>query len=210
MGGTSSQVLWKQALSPTAESTLQQALALLKCSVHELSSQQWDRATSTIGGVRDFKASFLAPASATWTSVILHLNSLIAEPLAAELSRLTRSQSLALLEYDQAAWGYCLFNNGLLSDRFWNIPEIVEMPADRCAGRADTISLAFGVPSESVAPYIRHIADVDYGAKAFNEDKFTLGDHWVRTDFIRRIGLYYPNPGQVTGGRYVRIEETKQ
>src|SRR5689334_17453020 len=127
MGGMSSQVLWKQAWSPESESTLWQALTSRGCSVRELSSQQWDRATASIGGVRDIMTSYLAPASDAWSSVLLHLNSLIGEPLAAELSRLTGAPAIVLLEYDQDTWGYSLFDGGTLLDRFWSVPEAVDM-----------------------------------------------------------------------------------
>ena len=210
MGGMSSQVLWKQALNSDAESTLRQAVGSLRGSVHELPSQAWERSTLSIGGVRDYKTSYLAPASQAWSSVMLHLNSLIAEPLANELSRLVGGYSMALFEYDQAAWGYCLYKNGSLIDRFWNIPALVEIQPEECKGSAGTISSVFEVPLGMVVPYIQHISEADYGAKAFVDDEFTLGDHWARVDFIRRLGLTYPNPGQVAGGRYLKVEEPRR
>ena len=67
----------------------------------------------------------------------------------------------------------------------------------------------FAVPLEMVAPYVQHVENLDPESKAFDDDEFTLGDHWVRVDFMRRLGLLYPNPGKVPGGRYVRIDEPK-
>ena len=138
---------------------------------------------------------------------MLHLNTLVGEPLTAELSRLVVGPAIVFLEYDQAAWGYCLFESGTLLDRFWSIPEAVEIPPEECAGSVSVVSRVFGVAAGLVAPYIHHVTDFD--AKAFGEDEFTLGDHWVRVDFIRRLGLVYPSPGQVVGGRHVRIEEER-
>jgi len=137
----------------------------------------------------------------------LHLNASIGEALAAELSRLIGGPAILFLEYDQAAWGYCLFEGGALLNRFWSIPDAVEMPPDECVGDATTISRLFDVPADSLAPYIRYVSDPN--AKAFDDDEFTLGDHWVRVDFMRRLGLAYPNPGQVAGGRHIRIEEAR-
>src|SRR5882724_3006278 len=154
MGGMSSQVIWKQAWSPDAESVLRQALASQRCSVRELSSQQWEPSTSTIGGIRDYMTSYLAPASDSWSSVMLHLNSLVAEPVAAELSRLTSGPAIAILEYDQAAWGYCLFVSGKLLDRFWSDPVAVETPPEQCVGSVFTVARVFGVTAESITPYI--------------------------------------------------------
>jgi len=207
MGGMSSQVLWKQTWNSEAESTLWQALSSQGCSARELSSQQWDPATASIGGVRDISTSFLAPASDAWSSAMLHLNSLIGEPLAAELSRLTGGTAILLLEYDQDTWGYVLFDGGALIDRFWSVPEAVDVPQEECPGNFEIVSSVFDVPPESVAPYIRHVTESEGGLKAFEDDEFVLGDHWVRVDFLRRLGLNYPAPGKAVGGRYIKIEE---
>jgi hypothetical protein len=173
----------------------------------ELSSQEWDSKTASIGGVRDIKTSYLAPASDTWSSAMLHLGSLLGEPLAAELSRLTGGPAIAMLEYDQDTWGYCLFDSGTLLDRFWSVPEAVDTAPEECVGNAEAVYSAFGVSPDLVAPYIRHVTEVEHGLKAFDDDEFTLGDHWVRVDFMRRLGLTYPAPGQTAGGRYVKIDE---
>jgi hypothetical protein len=141
---------------------------------------------------------------------MLHLNSLVAEPVAAELSRLISGPAIAVMEYDQAAWGYTLFESGQLRDRFWSLPDVVETPPDECAGSVDAVALAFGVPAESITPYIRHVTEDDYETKVFDDDEFALGDHWVRVDFMRRLGIPYPSPGLVAGGRYVQIQEARR
>lgn len=141
---------------------------------------------------------------------MLHLNSLVAEPVAAELSRLIGGPAIAVLEYDQAAWGYTLFESGELRDRFWSLPDTVETPPEECAGSVEAVARAFGVPVESITPYIRHVTEDDYETKAFDDDEFALGDHWVRVDFMRRLSIPYPSPGQVAGGRYVQIQEARR
>src|SRR4051812_42842752 len=104
MGGMSSQVMWRQSWGAEAEATLRRALGAQRCRVQELPSQDWDQATSTIGRVRDRDATYLAPAAPGWSSAMLALNTLIAEPLAAELSRQIDGPSIAFLEYHQATW----------------------------------------------------------------------------------------------------------
>jgi hypothetical protein len=210
MGGMSSQIVWKQSWNPASESVLRQALASRHCSIRELPSQRREASQSTIGGIRDYMTSYLAPAAASWSSVRLHHNSLVAEPVAAELSRLISAPAIAILEYGQSAWGYTLFEHGDLLDRFWNIPDTVEMPPDECTGNVDAVARAFGVPAQSIAPYIMHVTESNYHTKAFNDDERTLGNHWVRVDFMRRLGIPYPNPGQVAGGRYVQIHEVRR
>jgi hypothetical protein len=210
MGGMFSQIIWKQAWSGDAESVLRQALASQRQAVRELSSQQWEASTATIGGIRDDMTSYVGPVSSSWSSVTLHLNSLLAEPVAAELSRLTSAPAIAILEYDQAAWGYSLYDRGELLDRFWNLPDVVETPPEECAGNASTVAGVFGVSAESISAYIHHVTEADYETKAFDDDEYALGDHWVRVDFMRRLGIPYPSPGQAAGGRYVQIQEARR
>jgi len=160
------------------------------------------------GGTPRQPVSYLAPVSADWSSAMLHLNTSIGKSLASELSRLIAGPAVVFLEYDQAAWGYCLFEGGTLLDQFWNNPKMFETLPQECAGNVAVMSRVFGVSVASIAPYLRH--PKDSCAKAFDDDKFTLADHWVRVDFMRRIGLTYPNPGQVDGARFVKIEELRR
>jgi hypothetical protein len=44
--------------------------------------------------------------------------------------------------------------------------------------------------------------------KVIPDDQFSLGDHWVRVDFMRRLGLQYPTPGATAGGRYILIVDS--
>ncbi len=36
------------------------------------------------------------------------------------------------------------------------------------------------------------------GEKAFPSDEFCLDDHWVRVDFMRQLGISYPDPSKET------------
>jgi hypothetical protein len=71
MGSMSSQVIWRQPYDAAADSALRRALATLQCEMRELPSQQWDVPTASIGGVRDYQCSYVAPAAAEWSSVLL-------------------------------------------------------------------------------------------------------------------------------------------
>jgi hypothetical protein len=203
----SSQVMWRQPWGAEAEAKLRQALGVLNCRLEELASHYWDAKSSTVGGVRDTDATYVAPAAPDWSSAMLPLNTLIGERLAAELSRAILGPAIVFLEYDQATWGYLLFDRGSLIDRFWSDPDVVEEDPQQCTGDVEVVSRTFGVGSESVAPYLRHITGPGEGPKVFPDDEFSLDDHWVRCDFMRRLGLDYPEPGKCEGGRYVRIAE---
>ena len=210
MGGMSSQVIWKQPWTASAEATLNAELESIGCSLRELASQHWDPDTAAIGGVRDYRTSYLAPAAETWSSVLLHLDAAFAEPLAMGLSRVAGS-AIAFLESDQTTWGYCLFEQGSLIDTFWNMPAAIAEDAAACRGDVRVLGDLFGVSSAALAPYLRHLdTGIDPDTKAFEDDEFTLDNHWVRCDFMRRLGLEYPDPGQTEGGCYVEITDTPE
>jgi hypothetical protein len=181
----------------------------MQCEVRELPSQQWDARTSSIGGVRDYECSYVSPAATEWSSVLLYLDALIGERLAAELSRLLSAPSIVFSEYEQTAWGYALFLDGAESDKFCSVPEIVEADPATVRGTPSRVSRIFSVPESSIAPYLHHLSsERPETPKVFSDDEFTLSDHWVRVDFMRRLGLQYPTPGQAAGGRHIRIVES--
>lgn len=201
---SSSHISWR---SKTAEADLASALRSLGRSITELESQQWDSKTSTIGGIRDYKLCTLKPTDDAWSFLLLHLDSELSDPLAAELSKLTDDPVLVFYEFNQCAWGLSVYENGARVCRFWNRPEVVEEDPHSCALDPEYFAKHFGVGISSIAPYLQHIdPDSEEGVKAFGEDRFTLDDHWVRCDFMERLGLPYPDPG-TTGTRHVYIEE---
>ena len=209
MGGMSSHVMWRQRYDTAADMTLMQALAALQWEVRELPSQQWDARTASIGGVRDCDCSYVSPAASEWSSVLLHLDALIGAPLAAELSRLLSAPSIVFSEYDQAAWGYTLFVDGAESDDFWSFPELVEVDPATVRGNPALVSRILSVPESSIAPYLQQFsAEPPEIPKVFPDDEFSAGDHWVRVDFMRRLGLQYPTPGETAGGRYIQIVDS--
>jgi hypothetical protein len=204
MSSASNQLFWK---SPDPEGTLRGALAKVDARVQELPSQQWEPKAATIGGIRDHQLCCLAPDESAWSSLLLHLNSQLAEPLAAALSMATGTPVIAFYEFDQSAWGFDVYDKGQSVARFWNRPEVVEEDPRSLAVDPNVIAAKFGVGVEDVAPYLKHLApDADDPGKAFPADEFSLGDHWVRCDFMRRLGLRYPNPGE-PGTRHVLIKE---
>jgi hypothetical protein len=201
--------MWRQRYDTAADMTLMQALAALKWEVRELPSQQWDASTASIGGVRDYKCSYVSPAANEWSSLLLHLDALIGARLAAELSRLSSAPSIVFSEYDQTAWGYTLFVDGVESDSFWSVPELVELDPDTVRGNPSLVSRILSVPESSIAPYLQPFSvELPGNAKVFPDDQFSLDDHWVRVDFMRRLGLQYPSPGATAGGRYILIVDS--
>jgi hypothetical protein len=46
-----------------------------------------------------------------------------------------------------------------------------------------------------IEPYVKRAAGDE---KAFQDDEFLLNDAWVRVDFMRRMGILYPEPNLST------------
>jgi hypothetical protein len=70
-------------------------------------------------------------------------------------------------------------------------------------------ALQWEVRESSIAPYLQQFsAELSENPKVFPDDQFSLGVHWVRTDFMRRLRLQYPTPGETAGGRYILIVDS--
>lgn len=202
----SSHLSWKAA---DPEADLGTALSDLDLQMKELPSQDWDPATSTIGGVRDYQLCLFAPAKQEWSFLLLHLNSNLADKLATKLSLLTQAPTLALYEFHQSAWGFVLFESGEITARFCNDPLVIDEDPPDWTADPDVIARTFAIDSRLISPYLHQIGHGE-GApgKAFPDDRFSLEDHWVRCDFMRRLGMNYPDP-EAPGSRYVHIYEPK-
>ena len=201
----STQLYWK---SHEPEAPLRDALAKVNAWIEELPSQRWDPKSATIGGIRDSELSCIAPVKSAWSSLLLRLNSQLADPLAAALSTATGSPVVAFYEFEQAAWGFNVYEKGLSVARFWNRPDYVEEDPRSCAVDPKVIAGRFGVGVEEIAPYLNQFGpDADEPGKAFPDDEFELDNHWVRCDFMRRLGLRYPEPGE-PGTRHFFLRES--
>ena len=149
-----------------------------------------------IGGIRDYKLSRITVDSNSWTSLMLHLNSSLIDIISQRLSKLTDSPVIVFLEYDQDAWGYCLYQKGQLIDNFWNNHLTVDLQIDKCTADIDLISNKFQVDKELIKLYLIDIANKEDLGKVNENDEFELDNHWVRTDFMEKLGLHYPESGK--------------
>jgi len=52
-----------------------------------------------------------------------------------------------------------------------------------------------------IEPYL---SQTGVDEKTFPDDEFSLGDHWVRTELMRRSGITYPDAGS---SRWVLIAD---
>jgi hypothetical protein len=197
---SSSHLSWR---SSDPEKSFRDALEKLGCRIVELKSQQWDASRAEIDGYRDTQLCSFSPRPDSWSFLLLHLHSGQGEPLAQEISRSESDPVIVFHEFDQAAWGFAVFHGGKVVARFWNHPEIVELNAKDCTTEPKTVAALFGVDPKTLTPYLRHNPEP---GKAFDDDEFSLDNHWVRCDFMRRLGMQYGNPGEV-GARHLYVFE---
>ncbi len=191
-------------LADDAEGVVRSSLEEVGFEIAELPSQKFDPRTSTIGGFRDIELAGLRPRDGGWSSLLLPLRSELGDPLAMALSRATNSAVLACYEYDQCAWGFAVFVNGARVEYFWNAPDFVQVSPESCSASAEALGQLFAVDPAPLVPYLTHRDLERRPGKAHADDEFELGDHWVRVDFMRRLGIAYANPGS-PGFRHVRL-----
>ena len=192
---SSAMIFWKTK-SADSEIELKKVLTDLSIDYRDLDSQTWNSETSMIGGIRDYKLSRITVDSNSWTSLMLHLNSSLIDIISQRLSKLTDSPVIVFLEYDQDAWGYCLYQKGQLIDNFWNNHLTVDLQIDKCTADIDLISNKFQVDKELIKLYLIDIANKEDLGKVNENDEFELDNHWVRTDFMEKLGLHYPESGK--------------
>jgi len=202
MTSIASHVFWRQGWNTTAEPTLAIALAGLNLRTQELNSQTWDFQAGTIGETAAAECVFFAPAAEGWSGLQLPLGSPLGEPLAEALSRQSNGIVLLVREVGQT-WGYWLYDQGRVLDRFWSMPSMVDVSPESAMGGPSRLSEAFGIPAGQITPYLNHLSPDEVSpARAFPDDEFALGDPWVRVDFLRRLGLSYPRPFPPANGRF--------
>jgi hypothetical protein len=196
----STQICWKQPWGSDALALLRVTGMSLGLVVKELASQEWNPATATIDGIRDVDLSYIGAAGDAWTFFHLPLDAKFSDVFAVNLSTTQANPIIEFHEYYDTCWGYRLIKKGIAIDYFVNEPFVLEEEPSRCFGSADMIARVFKVPQRLVAPYIRHLAvDEDLSMKAHPDDEYPLSNHWVRVDFMRRLGIRYLDPSAGKG-----------
>ena len=192
---SSTVVFWEMPSNDkNAEKRLKEILLKIGVNFKDLSTQEWNPKESSIGGVRDYKLSKISTYG-KWSSVLLYLDSNLGEKISIELSKTLKTPVLAILEFHQISWGYKLFLDGKIIDQFCNAPELVGTSAKDYKGNIDLLSKTFNVDKKNLEPYI-DIRNSEKHEKAFKVDEFFLDDHWVRVDFIKKLGITYPEEGK--------------
>lgn len=130
--------------------------------------------------------------------VICHSGVIGYEPLAKALSEKLGRSVMLLYIYDGDQWGYYFYDSGRKLDIFNPVPDYFtgdESQTELCKGNAQVVARHFGVPQQSIEPYlVRWTEELSMsGAKARADDQYTYGDCWQMADFMR--ALHYPYDG---------------
>jgi hypothetical protein len=121
-----------------------------------------------------------------------------------QLSETLQKPVFSLHIHDGDLWMYILYANGQEVDRFNPIPdywkELSEADRTSWSGNAAVVSRYWpNVSQEQIANYlVRWNVDNEdeIGTKASPEDEFGAGEDWQIVDFMAKVGLAYPEPGQ--------------
>ena len=112
------------------------------------------------------------------------------ESLAEELSGTAPGPVMVLYMYDGDYWGYLFYQNGAALDQFSSLPDYFgEGSPPDCPGNAELLAKLFGVPADSIAPYVRPWREEAMGGFARQGDQFEIGDCWQLADFLEALGF---------------------
>jgi hypothetical protein len=205
--GAHQTVFWKQPWGSPSATVLHQAVTSLGFTIKELSSQEW--VAGKVAGIRDDLLSYFARAGDEWVALFppRHFpghKSLDADWLASTITKLQLNPVFLFVEVEQSGWGFELRQQAKGIALFWNrMEDNGELPQPECD--ISWVASVLQVPVPAIALYLQPIGWGEHPGKAFPDDEYDLDNHWVRVDFMRRVGIHYPSPGQGTG-RYLLID----
>jgi len=203
---TLTQIFWRQPWTTAAEAALSRSLHTLGLSLRELPSQAINLAAGTVGGDPLPDCAFRAPAGPNWSCLHLPSGSTQGDEIALPLAQQTGQPVLVLTEHQQVAWGFSLFHPSEPTQTFLSQPSLLDGYPPSSPVDAGVMARALGIAVERFAPYLEVQSPDDVSqAKAFPDDQFSLGDHWIRVDFLRALGITYPIPACTPDGRFCRF-----
>jgi len=200
------QIFWRQPWNAHARRTLADALDPMGLCLGELASQRLDVGTGTVGGLPVPECVFWGPAGAGWCCLHLTQGWDRAEELALGLARVSGQPCLVMTDHDQEAWSLDLIETGSPIRRFLSHDHLPPFNAPVEPLDPDTLSRRVEVPAERLAGYLR-IQSLQNPSpdKVHPQDRFTLGEAWVRVDLLRTMGIAFAGPTESALGRFCRI-----
>ncbi|MFM7214508.1 MAG: hypothetical protein ACKO3H_06490 [Verrucomicrobiota bacterium] len=200
------QIFWRQPWNAQARRTLADALDPMGFCLGELASQRLDVGTGTVGGLPVPECVFWGPAGAGWCCLHLTQGWEHAGRLADGLARVSGQPCLVMTDHDQEAWSLDLVQSGLPTRRFLSHDHLQPPVAPGEALGADTLGGLIGEPPERLAGYLTiQTLGNPSPEKVHPQDRFTLGEAWVRVDLLRAMGIAFAGPTESALGRFCRI-----
>ena len=200
------QIFWRQPWNAHARRTLADALDPMGLCLGELASQQLDVGTGTVGGLPVPECVFWGPAGAGWCCLHLTQGWDRSAELAAGLAQISGQPCLVMTDHDQEAWSLELIQAGTPTRRFHSHHHLQPAIAPSEILDPDTLSGLVGVPPERLAGYLK-VQSLENPSpdKVHPQDRFTLGEAWVRVDLLRAMGIAFAGPTESALGRFCRI-----
>jgi hypothetical protein len=200
------QIFWRQPWNAHARRTLADALDPMGLCLGELASQRLDVGTGTVGGLPVPECVFWGPAGAGWCCLHLTQGWDRSEELAHGLARISGQPCLVMTDHDQEAWSLDLVQTGAPTRRFLSHDHLPPAGAPVEPLDPDTLSRLVDVPAERIAGYLK-IQSLENPSpdKVHPQDRFTLGEAWVRVDLLRAMGIAFAGPTESALGRFCRI-----
>ena len=116
-----------------------------------------------------------------------------------ELSRVLETSSFYFHVHDGDLWMYEFYVNGLQRDQFNTCPDYWEeiSEEEKLSWKGSSAVLAenwLGVNKDEIENYLVDLPyDDDRSHKAYEDDEFDYGDIWQLTDFMKKLGVPYPD-----------------
>jgi hypothetical protein len=135
------------------------------------------------------------------------------DQLAKELSSQLSTSVFSLHIHDGDLWMFLLFRDGSLITQFNPLPDYWAEVSDqeKASWRGDAHAIANavnGVDASSIERYLVPWTDEALSSeqKAYADDEFPIGLDWQMTDFMRRVGLPWPDDVELDSQRTFRLK----
>jgi hypothetical protein len=130
------------------------------------------------------------------------------EGVVKEVSRALETPVFFFQIYDGDYWTYHLYDSGELVGKFSSVLDYWDTPWDpvEWSGNLPEVESLLGVQDPRLPKYLRHISGEEGKIKVDPADASDLKDPWVMRDFIKRLGLDYPEDEVPIATQYLKLD----
>lgn len=115
--------------------------------------------------------------------------------------------------YDGDGWGYFYCEDGIIKDFFSVCPEATRGTSpEKYKDSAKFIAERFHINVNKIINYFKIWTDelIEDEVVAYEDDEFVYGDCWQMADFMKRLGILFPNSNDNTKNKKAVSKEEKQ